>query len=112
MIDTWSYPDYLDVRDAASGMVITGWSRGEGLFQPADQSPAVPVSTMYVSSNYFSTIGVTLPRGPGFTPVDDASRAEPEAVISHRAWQLRFGSDPNIIGRAIGSIGSRAAVWW
>ena len=101
MIDSWSYPDYLDVRDAASGMVITGWSRGEGLFQPADQAAAVPVSTMYVSSNYFSTIGVTLPRGPGFTPVDDASRAEPEAVISHRAWQLRFGSDPNVIGRAI-----------
>ena len=101
MIDTWSYPDYLDVRDAASGMVITGWSRGEGLFQPADQGAAIPVATMYVSSNYFSTIGVTLPRGPGFTPVDDASRAEPEAIIGHRVWQVRFASDPNIIGRAI-----------
>jgi putative ABC transport system permease protein len=101
MIDIWSYPDYLDVRDAASGMVITGWSRGEGLFQPADGAPARQVATMYVSSNYFSTIGVTLPRGPGFTPADDASRAEPEAIIGHRVWQVRFGSDPNIIGRAI-----------
>ena len=100
IIDTWSYPDYLDVREAARGMVLTGWSRGEGLFQPAE-GPAVPVSTMYVSSNYFSTIGVTLPLGRGFTPVDDASRAEAEAVISHRAWQLRFGSDPNIVGRTI-----------
>ena len=101
MIDTWSYPDYLDVRDAASGMVITGWSLGDGLFRPADQGPAIPVSTMYVSSNYLSTLGVTLPRGPGFTPVDDASRAEPEAVIGHRVWQTRFGSDPDIIGRPI-----------
>ena len=100
MMDTWSYPDYLDVREAARGMVLTGWSRGEGLFQPAE-GPAVPVSTMYASSNYFSTIGVTLPLGRGFTPVDDASRAEAEAVISHRAWQLRFGSDPNIVGRTI-----------
>ena len=58
IIDTWSYPDYLDVRDAASGMAITGWSRGEGLFQPADRGAAIPVPTMYVSSNYFSTIGV------------------------------------------------------
>jgi hypothetical protein len=24
IIDTWSYADYLDVRDAASGMVMTG----------------------------------------------------------------------------------------
>ena len=54
---------------------------------------------MYVSSNYFSTIGVTLPLGRGFTPADDASRAEAEAVISHRVWQMRFGSDPDIIGR-------------
>jgi predicted permease len=101
IIDTWSYPDYLDVRDAARGMAVTGWTRGEALVQPPDRSAAVPVAAMYVSSNYFSTIGVTLPRGPGFTPGDDASRAEAEAVIGHRVWQLRFGSDPDIIGRTI-----------
>ncbi|HEX6976270.1 MAG TPA: ABC transporter permease, partial [Vicinamibacterales bacterium] len=100
IIDTWSYPDYLDVR-GTPGMAITGWSRGDGLFQPPDQGPAVPVVTMYVSSNYFSTMGVGLPLGRGFTPADDGPRAEAEAVISHRAWQLRFGSDPNVIGRTI-----------
>ena len=102
VIDTWSFPDYLDVRDAAGeGIVITGWSRGDGLFQPAGQTATIPVSTMYVSSNYFSTIGVTLPLGRGFAAADDASRAEPEAVIGHRVWQTRFDSDPNIIGRTI-----------
>jgi putative ABC transport system permease protein len=101
IVDTWSYPDYLDVRDAASTMAITGWSRGEGLFQPAGQSATIAVSTLYVSSNYFSTVGVTLPLGPGFTTVDDASRAEPEAVIGHRIWQTRFNSDPAIVGRTV-----------
>ena len=101
IIDVWSYPDYLDVRDAAGDLSITGWSRGEGLFQPSPQATAIPVSTMYVSSNYFSTIGATLSRGPGFTRADDASRAEPEAVIGYRLWQTRFGADPNIIGRTI-----------
>lgn len=102
VIDAWSWPDYLDVRDAVAGaMAVTGWSRGDGLYQPNNESAAVPVPTMYVSSNYFSTIGVTLSRGPGFTPVDDASRAEPEAVIAHRVWQVRFGSDPDIVGRTI-----------
>ena len=41
IIDTWSYPDYLDVRDAASGMAITGWSRATrrgGAAQRGDQS--------------------------------------------------------------------------
>ena len=94
IIDTWSYPDFLDVRDAAGTMAITGWVRGEGLYQPAGQSATMAVLTMYVSSNYFSTIGVTLPLGPGFTKVDDTSRGEPEAVIGHRLWQTRFNSDP------------------
>jgi len=101
IIDTWSYPDYLEVRGAASDMVITGWSRGEGLYQQAQQGAAISMPTLYVSSNYFSTIGVTLPRGPGFTPADDTARAEPEAIIGHRVWQLRFGGDPDIIGRTI-----------
>jgi len=100
IVDTWSYPDYLDVREAARGMVITGWSRAEELFQP-DGAAAVPVATMYASTNYFSTIGVTLPLGRGFKPVDDVSRAEAEAVISHRWWQVRFAADPDIIGRTI-----------
>jgi len=101
ILDTWSFPDYLDVRDAAGSMSVTGWSRGDGLYQPADGTASMSVSTMYVSSNYFSTIGVTLPLGPGFTKIDDASRAEPEAVIGHRLWQVRFNGDPGIIGRRI-----------
>jgi predicted permease len=99
-VDTWSYPDYLDVR-GADGLAVAGWSRGEGLLQPDARSATVPVAAMYVSSNYFSTVGIGLPLGRGFTPADDASRAEAEVVISHRAWQWRFWSDPGIIGRSI-----------
>ena len=101
IIDTWSLPDYLDVRDAAGGMAVTGWSPGEGFYQPEDKGPGISVPTMYVSSNYFSTVGVTLPRGPGFTKVDDSSHAESEAVIGHRVWQVRFNGDPNVIGRRV-----------
>jgi predicted permease len=101
ILDTWSYPDYLDLRDSASGMVLTGWSRGEANVRLPDQSAAASASAMYVSSNYFSNIGVTLTLGRGFTPSNDASLAEPEAVIGHRIWQVRFGSDPNVIGRGI-----------
>ncbi len=101
IVETWSYADYLDVRDAATGMVITGWSPGDGLYRLPDKGGAIPMPTVYVSSNYFSTVGLALARGRGFTPVDDASRAEAEAIISHRMWQSRLGSDPNIIGRTI-----------
>ena len=39
--------------------------------------------------------------GPGFTPADDASVAPAEAVIGYRTWQLRFESDPAVVGRPI-----------
>ncbi len=89
------------MRDAATGIAVTGWSRGEGLFQLSRGEGAIPVPTMYVSSNYFSTVGIALARGRGFSRADDASHAEAEAVISHRMWQTRLGGDPGIIGRAI-----------
>jgi predicted permease len=100
MINDWSYPDYLDVRDAGD-FAITGWSHGNAQIQLPRQTTPAQVPAMYVSSNYFSTIGVALPRGRGFTVADDASVAEPEAVIGHRVWQVRFNGDPDIIGRAI-----------
>ena len=101
VIDTWSYPDYLDVRDAATGLTVAGWSRGEALIRLPDQGTPAPMPAMYVSSTYFSTIGVPLARGRGFTAVDDASLAEAEAILGYRLWQQRFGGDPDIVGRAI-----------
>jgi predicted permease len=101
IVDNWSYPDYLDVRDGVRGVTITGWSLGEGLVVLPGQRAATQAPTMFVSSNYFSTVGASLARGRGFTPADDASLAPPEAVIGYRAWQVRFDGDPNIIGRAV-----------
>src|SRR5690349_14225289 len=48
IVDAWSYPDYLEVRDAAAGMAVTGWSRGDGLVQLPGQTTASPAPTMYV----------------------------------------------------------------
>src|SRR5574339_1204210 len=61
IIDAWSYPDYLDVREAASTrMSITGWARGAALVRLPNQAAAAPAPAMFVSSNYFSTVGVAL----------------------------------------------------
>ena len=36
--DTWSYPDFVNLRDADTGMVMTGWAMGESEVTP--QTPA------------------------------------------------------------------------
>jgi putative ABC transport system permease protein len=102
--DTWSYPDFIDLRAAATGMSITGWAGGTS--KTTIQTPAGvetrPVSPMFVSANYFRTIGVTLARGPGFNELmDDAAKAEPVVILGHAFWQNRLGSDPDIVGKTL-----------
>ena len=60
----WSYPDFLDLRDADTGMALIGWTHvSEVTFQtPGKETVASP--TMFVSANYFRAIGVALARGP------------------------------------------------
>lgn len=65
--------------------------------QGVEQS-AKPLRSEYVSGNYFSTLGVGSFGGRVFTPEDDTPSSAPVAVISHRAWQLTYGSDPSVVG--------------
>ena len=71
--DTWSYPDYVDLRDANTGMALVGWTYGQS------EVKKDPARAMFVSTNYFQTIGVTLFRGPGFS-----ATAEPAVILGYR----------------------------
>jgi len=88
--DSWSYPDYADLRGANTGMALVGWTYGQSQIQKAS------VRAMFVSTNYFQTIGVTLTRGPGFS-----ATAEPAVILGYRYWQNHFASDPDIIGKSL-----------
>ena len=88
--DTWSYPDYADLRDANAGMALVGWAYGQSEIQKDS------VRAMFVSTNYFQTIGVTLFRGPGFS-----ATAEPAVILGYRYWQNHLASDPEIIGKTL-----------
>jgi putative ABC transport system permease protein len=100
--DSWSYPDYADLRDANTGIVLVGWTYGQSEVQKES------VKTMFVSTNYFQTIGVTLFRGPGFSAAErkrDSAQpqvnAEPAVVLGYRYWQNYLASDPDIIGKTL-----------
>ncbi len=54
-----------------------------------------------VSAQYFDVFEVRPVLGRVFTPEEDQPGAAPVAVLSHDVWKKRFGSDPNIIGRAL-----------
>ena len=54
-----------------------------------------------VSGNFFSLLGVQAEQGRIFQPEDGRAGAARVAVMSHDFWQQRFGSDPNVIGKAL-----------
>jgi hypothetical protein len=64
------------------------------------ESVAQPLRSEYVTGNYFSMLGVGAFGGRVFTPDDDRPAAPPVAVLSHRVWQARYGSDPSVVDPA------------
>jgi predicted permease len=95
--DQWSYPDFLDLRDAQTGVSMTGWARGSvDITIPVTEEVRKASPVTYVSPNYFSTMGVVLTRGMGF---DDGT--EPMVIPAFNFWQERLGADPDIVGKML-----------
>ena len=59
---------------------------------------ARPLRNEFVSGNYFQTFGLGAFAGRTIQPSDDQPSAAPVAMLSYRAWQQQYGSDPKVIG--------------
>jgi predicted permease len=97
----WSYPDFVDLRAADTGLVLVGWANGESTQTtpaPGGEQKRV-VTTKFVSANYFQTLGIALVRGPGFdASLDDPVKTEPVVILGYDFWQHELGADPDVIG--------------
>ncbi len=59
---------------------------------------ARPMRSEFVTGDYFSMLGVRAFGGRLLTPDDDQPSSPPVIVLSHRAWQVTYGSDPTVVG--------------
>ncbi|MFZ0334111.1 MAG: ABC transporter permease [Candidatus Acidiferrales bacterium] len=86
-------PEFEDVAAfQASGVRMSVLREGE--------TAARPLRAEYVTAGYFSTLGIRPYVGRFFNAQDDTEGAPPVAVLSHRAWQTDYGSDPSVLGAA------------
>lgn len=61
-----------------------------------------PLMGRLVTGNYFRMLGVNAALGRTLLPEDTAKPgAERVIVLSHTAWQNKFGGDPSIVGRKL-----------
>jgi predicted permease len=101
--DEWSYPDFVDLRASDTGVAMTGWVGGRSeVMLHAPGGEKTESQTLFVSANYFRTIGVALARGAGFDgEMDHPLKAAPVVVLGDNFWQNRLGSDPGIVGKTL-----------
>jgi len=98
-----SYPNYLAIRDRVTTL------EGVYAYQPVAQpmslgaaAGAEPVAGGFVSTNYFTLLGVRPALGRLFVARDgDAAERKPIVVLSHRFWTRRFHADPAIVGQTL-----------
>jgi len=97
-----SYPDYLDLSDAAEGLFDAA-ATGEPLFAATVRHETLTevVFGQAVTGNFFPLVGVRMSVGRTLSPEDDLPDAPAAVVISHRYWGRRYGSDPGALGQTI-----------
>ena len=102
--DNWSYADFETLRAANTGIALIGWRNGESKITVDTTPGALPESvlTMFVSANYFTTIGLPLARGSGFDATgDNPLTADPVVIVGYGYWQNHMGSVQEVIGKTL-----------
>ncbi|HKV33427.1 MAG TPA: ABC transporter permease, partial [Pyrinomonadaceae bacterium] len=96
-----TFPIWEQIRDrqqAFSG--VFAWGTDTANLAPGGEVRRARM--LYVSGDFFNTLGVNATRGRVFTSDDDKPGcAAPGIIVSHDFWQREYGGDANIIGRQL-----------
>src|SRR6266513_2027928 len=98
---SFSIPFYKTVRaqsGAFSGMAAFAGPFGVDL---SGNGAASIVRGLYVSGDFFSTLGVSTFIGRPLTPSDDSPSAPPAIVLNYAYWVRAFGAAPSVVGRTV-----------
>ena len=99
---TFSYAVYQALRDQHrifSDVIAVGALSTDKVNVRIGPNPELAEADM-VSGDFFSGLGVQLPRGRGFTTADETANAT-VMDISHNYWTRRFARDPGALGQTI-----------
>lgn len=95
-----SAPNYVDLRDRAGqvqGLAALTW--GTAIINLPTE--AIQASQLYVTGNFFTTLGMRAQAGRLLVPDDDRDGAPLVAVLQDALWRSRFGADPGVVGRTL-----------
>lgn len=91
--------NYLDWQQRARSFAVMGLAEPWSVDLTGSGTPQV-MQAWLVTEGFLDVMGVAPVIGRGFAAEDYAMRAR-VALLSHDAWQERFGGDPSIVGRTM-----------
>jgi predicted permease len=97
---------FVDLRAANTSLVdMAGWT---GFYHVGDTEltgagEPERLTSVPVTQNFFSFLGVEPALGRSFTPEEGHSslRSPPAVILTHGFWTRRFAADPTIVGRTL-----------
>src|SRR5688572_17480093 len=105
----WSESEFVHLRGHVGDFEgVAAYLADEITLRQGDAPPRV-VPAALSSAELFDVLGVRPRAGRGFETGDDATGAEPVAVLSHGLWQ-ELGGESSIVGRRIGIDGIERTV--
>lgn len=99
---TSSYPDFVDwKRNAKSFQSLAGFAYD--LFTLTGNGEPKTMFSAMVTTNFFSTLGVSPVLGRDFVAGEDlpAGSGPTVALLSYKLWHSDFASDPTVVGRVL-----------
>ena len=98
--ETASPPDYADWKKFSQSFEAMGAFARTSVILTGEGEPERALGGM-VTDGFFSVLGAQTKLGRTFTAEEDIPNAERVVIISEGLWQRKFGSDPQVIGKAI-----------
>jgi len=92
--------DLWDYRERSELFGEWTLATGNELILGDDEDPEL-VDVGVVEANFHSFFGVAPLYGRSFTPEENVFGGPNVAILSHRLWARRYGSDPAMVGKAI-----------
>jgi predicted permease len=98
----FSYPEFTLLRDHNASFSALSVEAERPQLHLVTEGDSQEIRGEFVSSVYFSLLGIHLRIGRAFLPEEDAAPGrDAVAVISDQLWKIRFRGDPSILGREI-----------
>ena len=96
-----TFPIWEQVRDRQQAFAgIFAWGTDSANLAPGGEVRRARM--LYVSGDFYNTLGVNAAHGRVFTATDDQRGCgAPGIIVSNEFWQREYGGDANIVGRRL-----------